>query len=158
MTEKAYLQKIEEHKGIILKVVNLYADDLEDRKDLYQEIVFQSWSAYERFEGNAKFSTWLYRISLNVALTFLNKRKKASQLKENTFQEDSFEPQELSDRADFLYRAIKQLAETDRSIIMLHLDGFDNGEISELIGISKGNTNVKLHRIKQQLTTILNRK
>lgn len=158
MTEKAYLQKIEEHKGIILKVVNLYADDLEDRKDLYQEIVFQSWSAYERFEDNAKFSTWLYRISLNVALTFLNKRKKVSQLKENTLQDDAYELQEISERADFLYRAIKQLAETDRSIIMLHLDGFDNGEISEIIGISKGNTNVKLHRIKQQLTTILNRK
>lgn len=158
MTEKAYLQKIEEHKGIILKVVNLYADDLEDRKDLYQEIVFQSWSAYGRFEGNSKFSTWLYRISLNVALTYLKKRKKVSQLKENTLQEYSYQPQELSERADFLYRAIKQLAETDRSIIMLHLDGFDNAEISEIIGISKGNTNVKLHRIKQQLITILNRK
>ncbi|RZJ77909.1 MAG: RNA polymerase sigma factor [Flavobacterium sp.] len=158
MTEKAYLQKIEEHKGIILKVVNLYADDLEDRKDLYQEIVFQSWSAYERFEGNAKFSTWLYRISLNVALTYLNKRKKASSIKENTFPEISSEPIELSERADFLYRAIKQLAEIDRSIIMLHLDGFDNTEISEMMGLSRTNTNVKLHRIKQQLTSILNKK
>ena len=158
MTEKAYLQKIEEHKGIIFKVVNLYADDLEDRKDLYQEIVFQSWSAYARFEGNAKFSTWLYRISLNVALTFLNKSKKATKIKENTNQDLSFEPQELSERADFLYRAIKQLAEIDRSIIMLHLDGFDNSEISEMTGLSKTNTNVKLHRIKQQLTTIINGK
>jgi len=158
MTEKAYLQKIEEHKGIILKVVNLYADDLEDRKDLYQEIVFQSWSAYERFEGNSKFSTWLYRISLNVALTFLNKRKKVMAIKENANLETSFEPTELSDRADFLYRAIKQLAEIDRSIIMLHLDGFDNTEISEMMGLSKTNTNVKLHRIKQQLTSVLNRK
>ncbi|MNK04777.1 ECF RNA polymerase sigma factor SigG [compost metagenome] len=158
MTEKSYLQKIEEHKGIILKVVNLYADDLEDRKDLYQEIVLQSWSAYPRFEGNSKFSTWLYRISLNVALTFLNKRKKANQMKDNSMQEITYEPQELSERADFLYRVIKQLAEVDRSIIMLHLDGFDNTEISEIIGLSKGNTNVKLHRIKQQLTTILNNK
>lgn len=158
MTEKAYLQKIEEHKGIIFKVVNLYADDLEDRKDLYQEIVFQSWSAYARFEGNAKFSTWLYRISLNVALTFLKKSKKATKIKENTNQDLSFEPQELSERADFLYRAIKQLAEIDRSIIMLHLDGFDNSEISEITGLSKTNTNVKLHRIKQQLTTIINGK
>ena len=158
MTEKAYLQKIEEHKGIILKVVNLYADDLEDRKDLYQEIVFQSWSAYARFEGNAKFSTWLYRISLNVALTFLHKSKKLTKIKENTNPDISFEPQELSERADFLYRAIKQLAEIDRSIIMLHLDGFDNSEISEITGLSKSNTNVKLHRIKQQLTTIINGK
>ena len=158
MTEKVYLQKIEDHKGIILKVVNLYADDLEDRKDLYQEIVFQSWSAYERFEGNAKFSTWLYRISLNVALTYLAKRKKAITLKENTVPEISAEPKELSERADFLYRAIKQLAEIDRSIIILHLDGFNNTEISEMMGLSKTNTNVKLHRIKQQLTSILNKK
>lgn len=158
MTEKSYLRKIEEHKGIILKVVNLYADDLEDRKDLYQEIILQSWSAYPRFEGNSKFSTWLYKISLNVALTFLNKRKKVEKIKEGSHADIVFEPQELSERADCLYQAIKQLAATDRSIIMLHLDGFSNTEISEIIGISKGNANVKLHRIRQQLTTILNRK
>lgn len=158
MTEKAYLQKIEDHKGIILKVVNLYADDLEDRKDLYQEIVFQSWSAYERFEGNSKFSTWLYRVSLNVALTFLKKQKKRNDINETNLQDISFEPEELSERADFLYRAIKQLTEIDRSIIMLHLDGFENTEISEMMGLSKTNTNVKLHRIKQQLTIILNGK
>jgi len=158
MTEKAYLQKIEEHKGIILKVVNLYADDLEDRKDLYQEIILQSFSAYARFQGNSKFSTWLYRISLNVALTFLNKSKKTTKIKETVINDISYQPPELSERADFLYRAIKQLAEIDRSIIMLHLDGFDNTEISEMMGLSKTNTNVKLHRIKQQLTTIINGK
>ncbi|KQB99077.1 RNA polymerase sigma factor [Pedobacter sp. Hv1] len=158
MTEKSYLQKIEEHKGIIFKVVNLYADDLEDRKDLYQEIVYQSWSAYARFQGNSKFSTWLYRISLNVALTHLNKRKKRGEIKGESTAEPRFDPPELSERADFLYRAIKQLTEIDRSIIMLHLDGFDNTEISEITGLSKSNTNVKLHRIKQQLSTILNGK
>lgn len=158
MTEKSYLQKIEEHKGIILKVVNLYADDLEDRKDLYQEIVYQSWSAYARFQGNSKFSTWLYRISLNVALTHLNKRKKRGEVQTENITEPRFDPPELSERADFLYRAIKQLTEIDRSIIMLHLDGFDNTEISEMTGLSKSNTNVKLHRIKQQLSTILNGK
>lgn len=158
MTEKSYLQKIEEHKGIILKVVNLYADDLEDRKDLYQEIVYQSWSAYARFQGNSKFSTWLYRISLNVALTHLNKRKKRSEIEETKSAEPYFVPHELSERADFLYRAIKQLAEVDRSIMMLHLDGFENTEISEITGLSRSNTNVKLHRIKQQLSKILNGK
>ena len=155
MTAESYTRKIEVHKGIILKVVNLYADDLEDRKDLYQEIVLQSFSAYERFKGNAKFSTWLYRISLNVALTYLSKRKKIETIKTTAIIESAIEPIELSERSDFLYRAIKQLPEIDRSIIMLHLDGFDNTEISEMMGITRGNTNVKLHRIKQQLTTIL---
>lgn len=158
MTVATYLQKIEMHKGIILKVVNLYADDLDDRKDLYQEIVLQSFSAYDRFQGHSKFSTWLYRISLNVALTYLNKRKKLATIKATTLPESHIKPIELSERADFLYRAIKQLAEIDRSLIMLHLDGFGNTEISEMMGISRGNVNVKLHRIKQQLTQILTRK
>ncbi|MES2653707.1 MAG: RNA polymerase sigma factor [Bacteroidota bacterium] len=158
MIAESYLQKIESHKGIILKVVNLYADDFDDRKDLYQEIVLQSFSAYARFQGNSKFSTWLYRISLNVALTYLSKRKKISTIKSTVLAEDYVEPVELSERADFLYRAIKQLPEIDRSIIMLHLDGFDNTEISEMIGITRGNANVKLHRIKQQLTQILAKK
>lgn len=158
MTTETYLHKIEAHKGIILKVVNLYADNLDDRKDLYQEIVLQSFSAYERFQGNAKFSTWLYRISLNVALTYLNKRKKIDTIKSSSLSENYIEPTELSERADFLYRAIKQLPEIDRSLIMLHLDSFSNTEISEMMGISRGNTNVKLHRIKQQLTEILIKK
>ncbi len=158
MTAESYLQKIETHKGIILKVVNLYADDFDDRKDLYQEIVLQSFSAYARFQGQSKFSTWLYRISLNVALTYLSKRKKISTIKATVLTKEYVEPIELSERADFLYRAIKQLPEIDRSIIMLHLDGFDNTEISEMIGITRGNANVKLHRIKQQLTLILTKK
>lgn len=158
MTAESYLQKIEMHKGIIIKVVNLYADELDDRKDLYQEIVLQSYSAYARFQGNSKFSTWLYRISLNVALTYLSKRKKLSKIKATVLTENYVEPIEISERADFLYRAIKQLPEIDRSIIILHLDGFSNTEIGEMIGITKGYTNVKLHRIKQQLTTILTKK
>ncbi|KIA90829.1 hypothetical protein OC25_24435 [Pedobacter kyungheensis] len=155
MIAKSYLDKLEAHKGIIYKMVNLYADDEEDRKDLYQEIVFQSWQAYPRFKGDAQFSTWLYKLSLNVSLSFLSKKQKQTQLKSRQALDYYFEPPELSERADWLYRCIKQLTEIDRSIIMLHLDGFDNTEISEMMGISRNHTNVKLHRIKQQLTTLL---
>ena len=158
MIEQSYLDKLEEHKGIIYKMVNLYADDEEDRKDLYQEIVFQSWGAFNRFKGDAKFSTWLYRISLNVSLSFLSRQIKHNRTKEQSPFDHFFEPPELSERADWLYRCIKQLAEIDRSIIMLHLDGFDNTEISEMMGLSRNHANVKLHRIKQQLTSLLTRK
>lgn len=158
MTAESYLQKIENHKGIIFKVVNLYADQLEDRKDLYQEIIYQSWRAYDRFEGNSKFSTWLYRVSLNVALTYLKTNKKNSEIKNRPFNELSDEAPELSERADLLYRAIRNLSAIDRSIIMLHLDDFGNSEIAEMMGVTRGNINVKLHRIKQQLIGILNKK
>ncbi|WP_421942765.1 RNA polymerase sigma factor [Pedobacter sp.] len=155
MIENSFLQKVEEHKGIIYKMINLYADDDEDRKDLYQEIIFQSWSAYARFKGDAKFSTWLYKISLNVSLSFLGKQKKQNQINKIETFDYYFEPPELSERADWLYRCIRKLTDVDRSIIMLHLDGFDNTEISEMTGLSRNNTNVKLHRIKQQLASLL---
>jgi len=68
------------------------------------------------------------------------------------------EHSELSERAEVLYRAIRTLNELERGIIMLHLDGYDNTEISEIAGLTKVNTGVKLHRIKQQLITLLNQK
>lgn len=156
MVEQFFIQQLEEHKGIILKIINLYTDDMEDRKDLYQEIVYQSWRSYPKFKGEAKFSTWLYKICLNVALTFTHKNKQHTQLKNARPESSFFEMPELSEKAERMYTCIKKLAETDRSIIMLHLDGFDNGAISEMTGLSKNNITVKLHRIKQQLITLLN--
>jgi len=136
----------------------LYADDPEDRKDLYQEIIYQSWKSYGNFKGESKFSTWLYKVSLNIALTFLTKKKKLSSLRDELPLPDNNSDSVNSDRTDYLYRAITQLAEIDRAVIMLHLDGYANDEISEMMGISKNHTGVKLHRIRQQLTTLLNNK
>lgn len=156
MVEQFFIQQLEEHKGIIMKIINIYADDPEDRKDLYQEIVYQGWRSYPRFKGEAKFSTWLYKICLNVSLTFVHKKKQHNHIKKASPGNRFFEMPELSERADRMYTCIRQLAETDRSIILLHLDGFDNGSISEMTGLSKNNITVKLHRIKQQLITLLN--
>lgn len=156
MEERSFLEKIEEHKGIIAKVISLYAEDAEDKKDLRQEIIYQTWKSMESFRGDAKFSTWLYKISLNVSLSHLNKKKKKSSLSENQ-KEEWLEPHELSERSDKLYRAIRQLNDIDRGVIMLHLDGYTNEEISDMTGLSKNNTGVKLHRIKQQLTETLNK-
>lgn len=155
MEEQRFLEQINLHKGILLKVSNLYADDPEDRKDLRQEIIYQCWKSMPNFKGEARFSTWLYRISLNVSLTFLGKQKKRQEMNRVPLAEFYFDQQELSERADKLYRAIRQLGEVERGIIMLHLDGYDNTSISEITGISKNNAGVKLHRIKEQLTQIL---
>ncbi|KEQ30949.1 hypothetical protein N180_08695 [Pedobacter antarcticus 4BY] len=158
MEEQLFLKNINANKGIILKIVNLYADDSEDRKDLYQEIIYQAWKAVQGFKGEAKFSTWLYKISLNVSLTYLGKLKKHVKTFKNISIPAYEMPKELSERSDRLYRAIRQLNEVDRGLIMLHLDGYDNASISEITGITKNNAGVKLYRIKQQLTDILNKK
>jgi len=156
--EDEFLKQIEENRGIIYKVINLYANDLEDKKDLYQEIVFQAWKSYPNFRSESKFSTWLYKVSLNVSMTYLSKTKKQTRVTETFPLEMQVEHSELSERAEVLYRAIRTLNELERGIIMLHLDGYDNTEISEIAGLTKVNTGVKLHRIKQQLITLLNQK
>jgi RNA polymerase sigma-70 factor (ECF subfamily) len=146
-----FLEQIEEHTGIINKIVNLYADNSDDRQDLRQEILLQAWRSYESFENRSKFSTWLYRVCLNTALVFHRKSKRMV-----TVDIDDIKPlsnnNEVHHGAELLYLAVKQLPPAERSIIILHLDGYANEEIAEIIGISKNNAAVKLHRIKQTLT------
>jgi RNA polymerase sigma-70 factor, ECF subfamily len=146
-----FLKLIEQNAGIINKIVNLYADSADDRQDLKQEMLLQAWRSYGNFENRSKFSTWLYRVCLNTAMVFQRKGKRMQ-----TVDIDDIRPiaqsAEVHHGAELLYLAIKQLPPAERSIIILHLDGYNNDEIAEMIGISKNNAAVKLHRIKQTLT------
>ena len=76
LLEKDFLEKIEKHKGVVFKISKMYMDNFDDQKDLFQEITFQAWKAFPKFEGRSEFSTWLYRIALNTAITFLKSEKK----------------------------------------------------------------------------------
>jgi RNA polymerase sigma factor (sigma-70 family) len=156
LNEKEFLENIRSNQGIIYKLVSLYAADEEEKKDLYQEVLLQTWKAWPSFRRESKFSTWLYRICLNTILT---QRRKTSKIDYKTSLED-LSPTvsngyETSQDIQGLRQAIRQLAETDRAIISMHLDGYENTEIAELIGISNNHVAVKLHRIKQQLLLTL---
>ena len=156
MSETQFLQQVRQNQGIIYKLVSLYALDEEDKKDLYQEVLLQTWKAWPNFRGDAKFSTWLYRICLNTLLTHARAKKRID-YKESleavapVVENKSVQNQE----AQRLHLAIRRLAETDRAIISLHLDGSENSEIATITGISNNNVAVKLHRIKQQLANFL---
>ena len=154
MSEKEFLSQLKEHQNIIYKLVHLYANTEEDKKDLYQEIVLQAWKTYSAFRGDAKFSTWLYRLCLNTIFTIQRKTNRIEYTDTTKFEETHFTPSG-NDEADRLYKAIRTLPETERAIISLHLDGYDNKEVSELLGITPNLVGVKLHRIKQQLATLL---
>lgn len=154
--ENEFLAQVQSNQGIIKKLVGLYANNEEERKDLYQEILFQAWKGFPSFRGEAKFSTWLYRISLNTILTSQRKANKVE-------YRETLEDAPLADYADaikhentrLLRQAIRRLPETERAIITLHLDGYTNPEIADIMGISGNNATVKLHRIKNQLITVL---
>ncbi len=156
MSEAEFLENVKANQGIIYKLVGLYASDEEEKKDLYQEVLLQTWKAWPSFRGDAKFSTWLYRICLNTILT--QKRKKSRI--DYTSELENVSPAiqtDLTSSSDIqaLRYAIRKLAETDRAIISMNLDGYENTEIAEMIGISPNHVAVKLHRIKHQLANTI---
>lgn len=156
MSEKDFLEQVRLNQGIIYKLVSLYAADAEEKKDLYQEVLLQAWKAYDGFRGEARFSTWLYRVTLNTILT---QKRKENIIDYRDSVEDVAENMqgEAFTIADFngVKQMIRQLAEIDRAIISMHLDGYDNAEIALVMGISSNHVAVKLHRLKQQLTNYL---
>lgn len=158
MTEQQFTEQITQCKGIIFKVIRLYVNHVEDEKDLYQEILFQAWRSYKGFKGNSKFSTWLYRVSLNTVLTF-RRRPGIVQAHEDLSRFNTPVPEARpADEVDALYSAIRSLNEIDRMMITLHLDGYGNDEIADITGLKPGNVGVKLFRIRTTLTSILNPK
>jgi len=150
VSEKEFVALVNENRGIIYKVIRLYINHEEDARDLYQEIVFQAWKSYSRFDGRSKFSTWLYRVGLNTVLTF-KRRPVVVVPYEDLASLNIAQAKTNTDESEALYVAIRQLPEIDRMIITLHLDGYENEEIAEITGLTKNNTAVKLHRIKEVL-------
>jgi len=126
-------------------------DSEDERKDMHQEILCQTWKSFANFRGESAFSTWLYRICLNTALTYRKKedhRKKAKLVAKMPNQEVANNP---SSDHEMLYLIIKQLKEVDRMLITLHLDGYKNPEIAEITGLKVNHVNVKIHRIKSSI-------
>lgn len=156
MNEAAFLEEIRANQGIINKVVALYAADPEEKKDLYQEILLQCWKGWPNFRKESKFSTWLYRISLNTVLSSL--RKKSLLVYSDDIPDDRLIDDRRLEQEDSkaLQLAIRKLTDLDRALILLHLEGYTNSEIAFMMGISDNNLAVKLYRIRQRLAHLLN--
>lgn len=149
--QKEFTAHIEQNRGIIFKVIRLYVNDAEDEKDLFQEIVFQAWKSYPRFDGRSKFSTWLYRVGLNTVLTFKRRPAPVDRVDDLERVGGVSTPHERQEATEALYQAIRQLNEVDRMIVTLHLDGYENEEIAGISGLTKNNVAVRLHRSKETL-------
>jgi RNA polymerase sigma-70 factor, ECF subfamily len=154
--EREFITLIEEHKGIIYKVIRLYVNHDEDERDLMQEILFQAWKSFPRFDGRSKFSTWLYRVALNTVLTF-KRRPNLVIPHDNLASLNVSNAEKRSvDDTEALYLAIRGLGDLERMLITLHLDGYENDEIASIIGLTKNHVAVKLHRVKEALMNQLN--
>ena len=151
--EKTFITLLNQHQKIIYKVCNLYMDRHSDREDLFQEITLQAWKAYKSFRGDAKFSTWLYRVALNTAITFFRKEKRRPLIySTDTVPEREDEVTDpLAEQVKAMYAAIGDLSKIDKAIVMLYLEDYNYNEIGEMMGITANNVAVKMSRIKARL-------
>ncbi|WP_199121243.1 RNA polymerase sigma factor [Pedobacter sp. ASV28] len=153
-----FLQLINENKGIIHKVTKMYMDKVEDREDLFQEIVMQLWKAYHTFKGSSKFSTWMYRVALNTAIIFFKKENRKvdkTSLNEQIDIADYNDNQEKEEKLAYLYRAVQELNPIEKALIFLFLENQSHKEISHNLGITEINARVKLNRTKEKLQQII---
>lgn len=151
--EKDFVTLLNEHQNIIHKVCNLYMDLHADREDLFQEITLQAWKAYANFRGDAKFSTWLYRVALNTAITFFRKEKRQPDIYSTDQVPESAAdgPDPIEAQVKAMYKAISGLSKIDKALIMLYLEDYSYMEIGDMIGITPNNVAVKMNRIKSKL-------
>jgi RNA polymerase sigma-70 factor (ECF subfamily) len=157
MSEKEFLKHINENTGLIKRLINLYVDTSIEREDMFQEVLMRSWISKDQFKGKSKFSTWLYKLSLNTILTSLKKKNRiaTSALDEQTKHIPIHKDDQDTDTRELLYQSIKRLDNLDKTMITMHLDGYSNPEIADFVGISINHCNVKLYRIKNKLSNIL---
>lgn len=162
--EKVFKQWLGEHKGLMFKVVRAYAASPNDRDDLFQEILLQLWRSIPGFDGEAKETTWIYRVALNTAMVWkrgkLRRRKKDHRTIINFDELPDIQqsPDQLTSEQriiDRLYAAIQVLPKIDSTLVFMYLDGLSYDEMAEILGISKSNVGVKLNRAKKQLAQLL---
>lgn len=161
--ESLFRRWLAEHAGLMWKVVRAFAAGLEDQEDLLQEIALQLWRSLPAFRGEAKESTWIYRVAFNTALVWKRDEKRRHTKHERFFElnvvpEVSVEhsaPTRDEELVQQLYTAIRQLPKLDASLALMHLDGLSYREMSEVLGITESNVGVKLNRLRKQLAEML---
>ncbi|WGH75816.1 RNA polymerase sigma factor [Tenacibaculum tangerinum] len=158
--ENKFLTDFEANQNIVHKVCRIYTTNRDAHNDLFQEITIQLWKNYGKFRGEAKFSTWMYRVALNTAISLYRKSTRSIQTQD--FSEYSFKikAEEYDDTEELqlkaLYSAIRKLNDIDKALIFLYLEDKPYKEISETLGISSVNARVKMNRAKDKLKKILN--
>ncbi|MFT4832917.1 MAG: RNA polymerase sigma factor (sigma-70 family) [Psychroserpens sp.] len=158
--EHQFVSELENNQNIVHKVCSLYTNDRDSHKDLFQEITIQLWRAYPKFRGESKFSTWMYRVALNTAITLYRKSKKSIKTQDyesvifkiKADEYDETQEQQLK----LMYTAVKELGDIDKALVFLYLEDKNYTEIAETLGISEVNARVKMNRVKNKLRTILN--
>ncbi|WP_245999686.1 RNA polymerase sigma factor [Paraflavitalea soli] len=152
---ETFLAVIEANKGIIYKVANSYCSHADNKKDLIQEIMIQLWLSFHKYNEQYSITTWMYRIALNVSISFYRKENRRDAINHPLPEEMLYLPEDEAGGTEAaisqLYKFIRELKEMDRAIMLLYLEGSSQQEIADILGLSLTNVSTKVSRIKQQL-------
>lgn len=151
-----FLSVMESHKGIIYKIANAYCRDVEDRQDLIQEITLQLWKCFGSYDNQFRYSTWIYRIALNVAISMYRKehRRKeiASPITDHILHlADVGYNDETDQKMTLLQQFITELKELDKALMLLYLEQKSHKEMAEILDLTETNIATKIGRIKEIL-------
>ena len=158
--EEKFLSDFEKNQNIAHKIYRVYTTNQNAHNDLFQEITIQLWKNYPKFRGDSKFSTWMYRVALNTAISLYRKstrRVKTQDISDVAYKISST-PYDDTEEAQLkaLYKAIHKLNDIDKALIFLYLEDKPYKEISQALGITSVNARVKMNRAKEKLKNILN--
>ncbi len=150
-----YLDILEKHKGIVFKVARSYCSNEFDREDLVQEILAQIWRSLDTYNDAFKVTTWMYRVALNVAISFYRKDKSAAykhtEIEDRLLAYDMVQESENEQNLSALYAFINELNDIDKAVLLMYLEGENQAEIAANLNITISNVSTKINRIKQKL-------
>ncbi len=158
--EQKFIKELEVNQNIIHKVCRAYTNNASDHNDLFQEISIQLWKAYDKFRGDSKFSTWMYRVALNTSISLYRRSKRQVKTGEiyDNLKELEYEAYDDSTERQLamLYKAIYTLNDVDKALVLLYLEDKPYKDIALCLGISEVNARVKMNRAKNKLKEMLN--
>ena len=155
--EESFVALLAQHRGILYRVASTYCRAADDRPDLMQEMVLQLWRSFDRYDERLRFSTWMYRVALNVAVSsYRGERRRTRDT--GAIEDLGFElaaadaaSDSVSDDARLLLALIRELGAADRALVLLYLEGCGHEETAEILGISVTNVSTRIHRLKDRL-------
>lgn len=156
MTDDEFIAQLSQHERLLHSISVTFAlGDAEVEKDIYQEILYNLWRTRDRYNGQCSIKNWLYRVGLNTAISLWRQEKKRVQTTPITpLMEDTVAEEPSSPLYDELYQLIDLLSKDDQALVFLYIDGATEEEMASVLGISKSNVGVRIHRVKQKLSKL----
>ena len=157
LKKQNFIKIIHENRGTIRSLCKVYYGSNEDQEDAFQDIVLQLWKSFNSFRGESEISTWIYRVSLNTILTKIRKEKKSVSVEPIDGHHFYISHAKADDDIELLLIIIQSLKDIDKAVVVLHLEGYQNKEIAEILNMSPSNVSTRFNRVKTQLKMKFNK-